>query len=175
MPTHYETLGVPPDANIDDIKKAFRKLSKETHPDVVGGDVCKESALARFKEISNAAGVLSNPMERSKYDRELVVNAKMSPFGPAPPRSHHSSNFWTHKAMRPQSMIAGPILFISAATALSFILSPTQNEADQDTVQAWKNPSTGRYESPAPWDPLYRRLQPELEQVPRDQVHWRKR
>ena len=38
-------------------------------------------------------------------------------------------------------------------------------------VEAWKNPDTGRWEKPKPWDPVYQKLQPALQLVPRDKVH----
>ncbi|HEU4380874.1 MAG TPA: DnaJ domain-containing protein, partial [Hyphomicrobiaceae bacterium] len=49
MANPYETLGVPPDASQDDIRKAYRKAAKETHPDLNPG---KPEAEKRFKEIS---------------------------------------------------------------------------------------------------------------------------
>jgi DnaJ-class molecular chaperone len=57
----YEKLGVSKEASKDDIKKAFRKLSLEHHPDK-GGDEEK------FKEISNAYDVLSDDDKRKNYD-----------------------------------------------------------------------------------------------------------
>lgn len=38
-------------------------------------------------------------------------------------------------------------------------------------VEAWKNPDSGRWETPKPWDPTYQRLRPKLQLVPRDEVH----
>src|SRR4051794_19370578 len=62
---YYETLGVPRDASEQDIRKAYRKLAREYHP-----DVNKEpDAEERFKEISEAHAVLSDPEKREKYDR----------------------------------------------------------------------------------------------------------
>jgi DnaJ-class molecular chaperone len=61
----YRALGVDKKASADDIKKAYRKLAKQYHPDSTGGDKSKE---ARFKEISNAYEVLGDPKKRAKYD-----------------------------------------------------------------------------------------------------------
>lgn len=58
---HYSTLGVNKDATPDEIKKAYRKLASQHHPDK-GGDV------ARFQEIEQAYRVLSDPAQRSEYD-----------------------------------------------------------------------------------------------------------
>ena len=66
---YYELLGVAKDANADEIKKAFRKLALKEHPDK-GGDPEK------FKEITVAYEVLSDPEKKSRYDRggEEAVN-----------------------------------------------------------------------------------------------------
>ena len=62
---YYEVLGVSRDASDADLKKAFRGLAREYHPDVNGDP----SAEARFKEIGEAYEVLSSPDQRSVYDR----------------------------------------------------------------------------------------------------------
>ena len=59
---YYETLGVPKDASADEIKKAFRKLAVEHHPDK-GGDE------AKFKEINEAYEVLKDSSKRQRYDQ----------------------------------------------------------------------------------------------------------
>ncbi len=63
---YYETLGVPRDAAQDDIKRAFRRLARETHPDANPGDAAAE---ARFREVAEAYEVLSDPQRRAAYDR----------------------------------------------------------------------------------------------------------
>ncbi len=62
----YQVLGVAKDASPADIKKAFRALARECHPDVAGADPEKE---ARFKRIREAYEVLADPIERGRYDR----------------------------------------------------------------------------------------------------------
>ena len=63
---YYEVLGVKKDASQDEIKKAFRKLTKENHPDLHPGDkACEE----RFKEANEAYEVLSDEEKRKKYDQ----------------------------------------------------------------------------------------------------------
>lgn len=64
--TPYEVLGVKKDAGADEIRKAYRKLAKEFHPDLNPG---KPAAEARFKEISAAHDLLSDPEKRGRYDR----------------------------------------------------------------------------------------------------------
>jgi DnaJ-class molecular chaperone len=61
----YDILGVARDADADTIRKAYRKLAREHHPDVNPGD---DEAEERFKEISQAYSVLSDAEKRSQYD-----------------------------------------------------------------------------------------------------------
>jgi DnaJ-class molecular chaperone len=63
---YYNVLGVRRDASDKDLKQAYRRLARQYHPDVNPGDVTAEQ---RFKEISEAYGVLSNLESRKKYDR----------------------------------------------------------------------------------------------------------
>jgi DnaJ-class molecular chaperone len=63
---YYKALGVPEKATADEIKKAYRKLAKQYHPDSTGGDKTKES---RFKDISNAYDVLGDQKKRALYDQ----------------------------------------------------------------------------------------------------------
>ncbi|MBP5312785.1 MAG: molecular chaperone DnaJ [Clostridia bacterium] len=63
---YYEVLGVPKTASADEIKKAYRQLAKQYHPDLHPGDkACEE----KFKEINEANEILSDPATRSKYDQ----------------------------------------------------------------------------------------------------------
>jgi curved DNA-binding protein len=62
---YYQTLGVPRDASDKDIKRAYRKLAREYHPDAKPGD---KAAEEKFKSINEANEVLSDPEKRKKYD-----------------------------------------------------------------------------------------------------------
>ncbi|MDJ0953578.1 MAG: molecular chaperone DnaJ [Acidimicrobiia bacterium] len=66
MKDYYEILGVPREASQDDIKKAFRKLARDTHPDANPDD---PGAEARFREIAEAYEILSDPQRRAAFDR----------------------------------------------------------------------------------------------------------
>src|SRR5579862_2154251 len=78
---YYEVLGVPRTASEADIKKAFRKLAREYHPDVAK---TKKGAEEKFKEINEAYEVLGDPAKRRKYD-ELGPNWKQgAEFRPPP-------------------------------------------------------------------------------------------
>jgi molecular chaperone DnaJ len=61
----YRELGVSSEASADEIKKSYRKLARELHPDANPGDA---KAEARFKAVSEAYGVLSDPAKRKQYD-----------------------------------------------------------------------------------------------------------
>lgn len=63
---YYAVLGVPRTASQKEIKKAFRKLAREHHPDTKGGDAAAE---VLFKEVNEANAVLSDPDKRALYDR----------------------------------------------------------------------------------------------------------
>ncbi|MGP3949877.1 molecular chaperone DnaJ [Streptomyces sp. 7N604] len=74
----YKVLGVPKDATEAEIKKAYRKLAREYHPDANKGDARAEE---RFKEISEANDVLADPKRRKEYDeaRALFGNGGFRP------------------------------------------------------------------------------------------------
>src|SRR5438874_6533584 len=63
---YYEVLGVPRNASEADVKKAYRKLARQYHPDRNPGD---KSAETKFKEIQQAYDVLSDKKQREQYDR----------------------------------------------------------------------------------------------------------
>ena len=63
---YYEVLGISKGAGADEIKKAYRKLAKENHPDLHPGDTAAE---ARFKEVNEAYEVLSDPDKKARYDQ----------------------------------------------------------------------------------------------------------
>ena len=77
---YYSILGVSRNASDADIKKAFRKLAREYHPDVAKD---KKAAEAKFKEINEAHEVLSDPDKRRKYD-ELGANWESGGYQPPP-------------------------------------------------------------------------------------------
>jgi len=74
---YYEVLGIERSANSEEIKRAYRRLARECHP-----DVCDEpDAEARFKELNEAYQVLSDPQKRASYDRFGHAGSGQSGFG----------------------------------------------------------------------------------------------
>jgi len=74
----YGTLGVAKNASADEVKKAYRKLARENHPDANPGDAAAEE---RFKEVQAAYDVLSDPEKRKQYDAFGSANGRPGPGG----------------------------------------------------------------------------------------------
>src|SRR5688500_12062308 len=75
---YYKTLGVPRDADEKTIKSAYRRLARKHHPDVNKG------SAERFKEISEAHTVLSDPEKRKRYDALGPDWERYAQAGPGP-------------------------------------------------------------------------------------------
>jgi molecular chaperone DnaJ len=75
---YYKALGVAKDASAAEIKKVYRKLARELHPDKNPGDA---QAEARFKEVSEAYDVLSDPEKRKEYDEARSLFGAGGGFG----------------------------------------------------------------------------------------------
>jgi DnaJ-class molecular chaperone len=161
-PDYYQILGVKADASEDDIKRAFRKLAREHHPDRHQG-ADKAQAEARFKEVSSAYDVLSDPQKRQQYDqmRSYFSHAGRpgpgmggGPFGgTAPswggsPRGFESPLGWedlfgaffggSGAATRP-----GPGAPPGRGTDVSASLEVSLEEAYQGTTREVRNPRSG--------------------------------
>src|ERR1700730_7624947 len=73
---YYEILGVKKSASAEDIRKAFRKLARKYHPDVNPGD---KGAEEKFKALSEANEVLSDPKKRKIYDQVGFYSDNIDP------------------------------------------------------------------------------------------------
>jgi DnaJ-class molecular chaperone len=89
---YYAILGVPRTADVKDIKSAYRKLARKYHPDVNPNDRASEE---RFKQISEAYEILSDPHKRAQYDQfgEQWKQASQRPAGPDNPFSAGNVEF----------------------------------------------------------------------------------
>lgn len=67
--THYEVLGLTQDASLQDVKKAYRKLAVQHHPDRNLGN--EEEATIKFREVNEAYEILSDEQSRKQYDKML--------------------------------------------------------------------------------------------------------
>mmetsp|Transcript_24267 Transcript_24267/g.67211 ORF Transcript_24267/g.67211 Transcript_24267/m.67211 type:complete len:198 (+) Transcript_24267:114-707(+) len=186
--THYEILGVSKDASHDEIKRTFRRLSLKFHPDLNKEHSCGE----KFKVIANAHTVLANPEERKTYDRQLMEDiiwrggteyrrGGVKGFSGADRRYRRPLKPTGHVVMEtltnPRFFMLGLIGFGGVAVLGSILGGVSSKRPEYQSyeplVEAWKNPLTGRYEQPAPWDKEYQRMKPKLELVPREKV-WKR-
>lgn len=67
--SHYAILGLHPSASVIEIRRAYRKLSKQYHPDTT--DLPADVATMKFQRLNEAYGILSNPERRSLYDLKI--------------------------------------------------------------------------------------------------------
>ncbi|GAB4240777.1 MAG: J domain-containing protein [Candidatus Methylacidiphilales bacterium] len=88
---YYAILGIPRDADEDTIKKAFRRLARQYHPDVAKD---KKAAEEKFKEINEAYEVLGDPVKRKKYDT-LGANWQFADQAPPPAWQQARSSRWS--------------------------------------------------------------------------------
>ena len=95
---YYDILGVKQDATQDEIKKAFRKLSLIYHPDKNPGN---KEAEEKFKELTEANNILSNPEKRQQYDMELKYGSGDGGFNPFGGWTGGFSNFFNGGGQKP--------------------------------------------------------------------------
>jgi len=197
--THYEILGVQSTASKEEIKKAFRKLCMEFHPDVSGNKDCKAS-LARFQQISAAYDILSNEEKRSQYNLQHGVNryhhqnSSSSPYsgfqydygkeygyrnseragGSAGSRGGNSFGHFLDGIYKPRNLFLGLTLgFIAVKFMNSVTLERREKQRPhhiRHLVEAYQNPVTGTWHKPSRWDPVYRKLKPKIQMVPTHMV-----
>src|SRR5260370_9515235 len=86
---YYDLLGVGRTASADDIKKAYRKLAMQHHPDRNPGNKDSER---KFKDLSHAYDILKDPEKRAAYDRYAPAPFEGAA-GPTGPRGLHAQGF----------------------------------------------------------------------------------
>src|SRR5271170_1327731 len=77
---HYQTLGIERDADVDEIRKAYRRLARKYHPDLNPGD---KTAEERFKKVQEAYDILSEPKKKQMYDQYGFYSENGMPAGGA--------------------------------------------------------------------------------------------
>jgi hypothetical protein len=78
LPDYYAILGVPPTANRDEIRLAYRRLARRHHPDVNPPDEDNVAAAEFMRQLNAAYEVLNNPRQRAAYDRQRWAQAPPS-------------------------------------------------------------------------------------------------
>ena len=105
---YYEVLGVEKTASEAEIKKAYRKMAIQYHPDKNPGD---KEAEAKFKEINEAYDTLSDPEKRKKYDNPMSnMEDMMGGFGDI------FGNFLGHRTRQQQRPIGQPCIITERIT-----------------------------------------------------------
>ena len=118
--SHYKRLGVAESADLDTIHKAFRRRSKELHPDTT--TLPAERAAREFQQLLESYELLSDPVRRRAYDLQRP-RPNMSPPKPATPKSFVSSSWQGIGERRPLS--GGEwfsLVLLAAALVLSLVV-----------------------------------------------------
>jgi len=138
VPDYYAILGVQRDAAPDDIKRAYRKLARESHPDANPDDPHAED---RFKQISEAYNVLSDPAARQRYDTFGDAGAAggfgaggFGDLGDILETFFGGSPFGRQRTRPRTSAVAGQDIGVTAVLTLDDVLTGVAHEVQLDTV-----------------------------------------
>lgn len=193
MKSHYETLGVSSDASKDEIKRVYRRLVLQYHPDT--SKTKSKANENKFKQISAAYAVLSDDKARKRFDLELEEfkrfgkirhakgqggHANSGPFGQRQSTGMAYRFHVLDGIYKPRNMLIGLTLgFATVATIKSLLgmeeeKSVMQRNIKEDgkakLVEAWYNKEKRQWEQPAPWSKSFREQNPEIHLVPREKV-----
>lgn len=116
VPTHYEVLGVPEGASVEQVRQAYRRLVKAVHPDRAGDPV-------QFRLVTQAYEVLSDPAQRAAYDRDLRPQWVTAPPARRP-------RFGRYALVLVGALVVGGVISLAAATM-------RQSVGDDCLVGAW--------------------------------------
>jgi len=135
MKDYYYILGVDANCTIDEIKDAYRKLSKKFHPDVNQNDTYFES---RFKEIQEACETLSDPVRRRRYDDQFIKKTSSTP-SPEPSKQRRYPRTTAVDIIFTIVLIGITVLFgkyvVSSMDGSPKTVSPNKPETIADTPQ----------------------------------------
>lgn len=91
--TYYEELGVSPTATAEEIRRAYRQISKIYHPDIQTDDNVRQVAEIQQKRLNSIVATLTNPEERRLYDASLLQDSDAAPLSAAPLAPPHPASF----------------------------------------------------------------------------------
>jgi len=190
----YKVLRVTRNSSDKEIKDSFIKLAKLYHPDINQGD----DSADKFRRIHEAYTSLKDATARREYDRMRAVEESHTsqPFHassgdwPQQKRSHHHYNPVDVPVHNESSNSIGLIIGVSFSIFLALMLmwpssdqqSPSSHSTSSNSpsrgqsalVDAWWNPSSRRWEAPAPWDPEFIKHKHSMKKVDRHLVFRRK-
>ena len=121
MPTHYEVLGIAEGASEEEVRQAYRRLVKASHPDLAGDP-------ARFRAVAQAYDVLSDPARREAYDRRLGRSGPEPLAAPPAPRRRRSGWF---------AVLALAALLVAGVVALA-VATARQSVGDDCLIGTWR-------------------------------------
>ena len=132
---YYEILGVKKSASADDIRKAFRKLARKYHPDVNPGD---KAAEEKFKALSEANDVLSDPKKRKIYDQLGFIPTTLIRLPQRPMRAQVAgqADFQEDSQAAPKARVERREFISTSGDSISPTCSRTQGEAEAEPAVA---------------------------------------
>lgn len=191
---YFKVLDLDENCRSEDVKKSYFSLAKKWHPDVNKS----EEAAARFKLISDAYTELKDDSKRAVHRNRITYNTQVFENG----NISVDKSIYTHiykknreKAyqdsskrsfsrisfFRPSLLMLFPLVGVVGYLTVESIGNKPKVESSHfsksakgsNTVEAWFNPRSKRWETPAPWDDAYRRATKNLpnQQVDREKVH----
>ncbi|MFN7229224.1 MAG: DUF3143 domain-containing protein [Synechococcaceae cyanobacterium] len=169
-PSHYDLLEIPPGATADDLRQAFRRLSKRYHPDTTS--LPADEARQAFARLRSAYAVLNDPQARRLYDQQRLAaaTAAAAALVPAPPaprplsvRRSLSGGEWFALLLLTIALLASLVLGIGLAWArgLELVRPPSW-------ITSAPPPTTMTTDLPPASTPLYNHALPALELWLRD-------
>ncbi|CAM9143907.1 unnamed protein product [Ascophyllum nodosum] len=180
---HYKVLGVSRDASYDTIREAYLKLVKTYHPDINKG----AGSADRFKAIASAWEVMGDKSKRAMYDERMgdptfreraEQRRRAQSTGSRGQRWSRAAGGRTQMppilrafefATHPRVLMVG--LPLACVGYLIFADHEGEEPATITKVDAWLNPATNRWETPAPWNDEFRKRRHLMQKVDRNIVH----
>ncbi|MEB3239511.1 MAG: J domain-containing protein [Cyanobacteriota bacterium] len=116
--THYQRLGLPPLASPEEVRQAFRRLSKQLHPDTAL--LPPAEAHRAFRDLQEAYAILSDPDRRRAYDRQLALAPPTTLPTPPPPFAQPSAEMASRRPLSGGEWFA--LVLLGGALGFSLVL-----------------------------------------------------